>query len=645
MATADETNYLRNLFDALRDEPLSPTDSRYVSIYDRPVLAASAPIARLTRVIQFSSVGSAHLLVGARGVGKSTELRGLHRDLLSEGHVSLLVDVADRLDLASPIEVPEFFLHLTAAVGEHLLAEGVLTEAQFKGRYPAELRAVLEGAGGEEIPFTPLHPEARIGGGTRAAVDPSTRTRLLQRLRELERELLAGVRDFFRLCVFEVRRTRGIDARLVLLVDSLDHVRGTAATQAEVQASVERFLLAGALTLSEAGLHVVYTAPLWLQVRRASALRQFDGVESLAAIHVTRGDSGGAFAPGVEALRAVLAARGDINRLLGTSERVVTLIRQSGGLLRDLLALTREITIDAHRLPVSDQEVQRALAKARHWLQPLSDTDTRLLADIHRTKRLHTLDESRFEDVMRLLESHQVIAYRNGEEWYDVHPLIVEEVLARTKALSAEVPSPAAPPRPPLEGVVQFEALHVTGLRGFDAFELALSPRRADEGQWVVLLGENGVGKTTILRALVFALAEEAHASAALASSTVSFRRAPPERAAVELRASGHLYTAAVDVEADLEVVRQPPQSRAPVPFLVAYGCQRGSALGGPDRDLDFDPPHHIETLFQENHGALLHAESWLKSLRYAALDRDRPGGPGDPRRHAVGAPLDAPWR
>ncbi len=71
-----------------------------------------------------------------------------------------------------------------------------------------------------------------------------------------------------------------------------------------------------------------------------------------------------------------------------------------------------------------------------------------------------------------------------------------------------------------------------------------------------------------------------------------------------------------------------------PLPFAVAYGCRRGSVLGGPSRDVNVESPlAAVETLF-DDHVGLVHAETWLKERKLAATLN--PGSADDEFLNAV---------
>lgn len=161
----------------------------------------------------------------------------------------------------------------------------------------------------------------------------------------------------------------------------------------------------------------------------------------------------------------------------------------------------------------------------------------------------------------------------------------------------------------------------------FSELSITLPERASCVGGWTVLFGDNGVGKTTALRAIALACLDPAMATAVLAqmrnqTGVPMLRRStmtgevllqlPNGRLRVHLR-SGEDYESVVSVE-----------DGYPRPQLYAYGCSRGSVLGGPNRSLTLGPLADVNTLFEERQG-LIHGETWLKNRKLAALEH--PGG------------------
>ncbi len=199
------------------------------------------------------------------------------------------------------------------------------------------------------------------------------------------------------------------------------------------------------------------------------------------------------------------------------------------------------------------------------------------------------------------------------------------EILAKLAAngISWAVQPVSIPPEP-----VELRTLHLRSLRIFDDFALEIHPRSPDAGQWTVLLGDNGVGKTTILRALVFALADQrlANSFLQLGGPSAPFLRAGSGEALVDVSLGEERFRARIkrtreDIE---ELTKLDPEPALP---LYAYGCQRGTALGGPAREVEFKPLDDVRSLFDDA-GSLIHAETWLQGLRLAALESA--GGPAE---------------
>jgi hypothetical protein len=164
----------------------------------------------------------------------------------------------------------------------------------------------------------------------------------------------------------------------------------------------------------------------------------------LPAIKVQVKKDGSECAAGIDALKKVITARGDWMRLLGTPERLHSLIMSSGGHLRDLLRILAEIIRRADRLPVSDHSIESAVNQIKNESLPIADQDAVWLARIASTNRASLAVASQLPDLARFLDTHLVLCYRNGDEWYDVHPLIREEVEAQSLDVARRAAVPGA---------------------------------------------------------------------------------------------------------------------------------------------------------------------------------------------------------
>lgn len=176
------------------------------------------------------------------------------------------------------------------------------------------------------------------------------------------------------------------------------------------------------------------------------------------------------------------------------------------------------------------------------------------------------------------------------------------------------------------------QKLDFTNVRGFDALEFWLptgevAPPFArggipDAGQWTLLLGANGVGKTSILRALALALSPDEVIQALLGrlGSGAPMVRIGAANAIIRITCiGGALPRVELGSGETGDRLDMRGSGDVALPFVVAYGCRRGSVLGGPSRDVNVESPlSAVETLF-DDHAGLVHAETWLKERKLAA--------------------------
>ncbi len=202
----------------------------------------------------------------------------------------------------------------------------------------------------------------------------------------------------------------------------------------------------------------------------------------------------------------------------------------------------------------------------------------------------------------------------------------VEEGLRRRIAATGDMS--------PIEPVVLRELLF-EDLRCFEDFKLKFSTRPRKTGQWVLLLGDNGAGKSTLLRGIALAVMGSRRAEALIQfHDGQSLVRHESTRAAVTVKTQTH---GTGYFQTSLEPSRASTRDPGLAIPVFAYGCGRGSALGGPERSVEFTPLEAVRTLFSTD-ARLVHAETWLRRLELRALKSS--GGEGESFRDAVHATL-----
>jgi energy-coupling factor transporter ATP-binding protein EcfA2 len=177
----------------------------------------------------------------------------------------------------------------------------------------------------------------------------------------------------------------------------------------------------------------------------------------------------------------------------------------------------------------------------------------------------------------------------------------------------------------PADRAIHLRRIGVEDLRCFERVEVPLEPPEdPSKGQWLVLLGENGMGKTSILRALALALLPEDAARnhvyklserAGLIRKARDGRDIPAKLARIDVETGPGIATT-------LNIFQQRPRETLTIerplpqrPLVLGYGCRRGSALGDTRRESNPDYLLGTETLFDED-ARVIHADTWLRDIR-----------------------------
>ena len=418
----EENQFLKEFFNAVADRPLEPGDPRYVSLYDE-ALTDDDPVQQLARAVEWSTE-SVRLFSGYRGAGKSTELRRLKRQLEEAGHLVFLCDMEEYLNLSTEVEVSDFLMAVAGSFDDAI-----------RGKYESALKSSMNYWAGLPDLMTSLKIEGLSvsAAGFKASLksDPTFKSHLQQRMAGHLGAFVKHMRDF---CVSRVAALRshvGVrDRKVVLLLDSVEHIRGTFSNAESVQSSVENLFAGHAEKLRIPETHIVYTVPPYLKVRYPNISQLYDegALEVLPSFKLHEQD-GTPVESAYRAFEEVVGNRGDWQRLLGEDRSVLHgLIRNSGGHLRDLLRMLADVALRARTLPAGETAVAAATNQLKAEFLPIPNDDARWLAKISETHQAELQSLQELPSLARFFDTNLVLCYRNGDEWYDVHPLIDEQV-------------------------------------------------------------------------------------------------------------------------------------------------------------------------------------------------------------------------
>jgi hypothetical protein len=442
--TTEQRELLKSLYLRLADEALKPGNEFYEPIYGHD--GCEDPVALMQQHIEWSNTESVQMFSGFRGSGKTTELFRLKKNLEDKGYFVLYGDALKYLNPAQEIDITDLLIGLAGTFSDALEKAGVAGIAQ--DSYWDRLKNYLTTT---KVELGEVGLKAGADLKLNLETSPTFRQMLQQKLANRIGEIKRDVDLFFEDGVKAIRAKQGAGlAGIVFLFDQMEQIRGTLSNEQSVIHSVERLFSLHLKRLEIPYLHMVYTVPPWLkfvlpntvQIQMLPSIRQWNN-------DVARSE----YKPGRTALRSLVHRRfrdGDFEKFFGGKgpqhDRADKLIDVCGGHFRDLLILLREAVRRTPQLPVTEDAIQNAINAVRGNYLPIAIDDAKWLNEIEKVRGtvLPNTDPASVNRLTRFLDTHFVLYFTNGKEWYDIHPLIRDEVAEIVKRDAARKPAAKA---------------------------------------------------------------------------------------------------------------------------------------------------------------------------------------------------------
>ena len=443
MALTDEQKKLRKeIYQRLADHALEPGNPLYEPIYENT--GCEDPVSLLQDHIELSGVESFRLFSGFRGSGKTTELLRLKQRLERAGFLVLYADALEYINPSEPIDISDFLIALGGAFNDALLREDV-----FKNK-PIELAAntywqrIVNFLQNTTVDIKETNLKTSVTGPLSAGVDlklelktsPTFRQNVQRFLASRIGELRNEAHKFFEDAVKEIQDFYDEQKQVVFIFDSLEQLRGSLSNEKEVLQSVERLFANHLPMLKIPYVHALYTVPPWLKfvkigsdrINIIPSIRQWENDDCR-----TRWDAGcNSLTRFIRKRFGEVGYREFFGEGAEAKKKAEKLMEVCGGHFRDLLRLLRESVLRAETWPVSDEVLDRARTEVRGDFLPIASDDAAWLSRIAKSREcsLPSMEAPDVSRLTRFLDTHFVLYLRNGEEWYDIHPLIREEVQA-----------------------------------------------------------------------------------------------------------------------------------------------------------------------------------------------------------------------
>ena len=419
---------LKVFYNALNDKVLPPNDPFYLKEINERGVSGTDAVSEIAAEINYQESEGRCLFTGQRGTGKSTELLRLQSELEGSGVVTFYADLSEYILLTKPIEITDFLISMAGAFSDQLERDPRFGQRLGHRTYWERLSHFVE----SKVEFKEIGLKVEGIAELKASLknDPDFKQRMQQASRGHVARIVRDAHDFFIDAVAGMRTSTGTpDLKVALIVDSVERIRGVGDEAMQVYESVRNLFLAHAEHLRIPMLHVVFTVPPYLSILAAGAGALMGGatVRRLVSTHIFMDRSREVDPKGLELMRRVIAKRHLGWNKIFTSEALDQLAVSSGGDLREYFRLLRQClpsVRDDTQLPLSAAAIAHVEVSARAEMLPIPADQLDWLTKISTSHDTCLQADDKLPLLAHFLDNRLVLNYRNGSDWYDVHPLL-----------------------------------------------------------------------------------------------------------------------------------------------------------------------------------------------------------------------------
>lgn len=437
------------------EDSLPAGDPRYIDFDKDRLRGTDGDLVReLLDALELDNEPTRLLVSGHWGCGKTTELLRLRKELEDRNYWVVMIDSEAYLNLKVPATISDLWICIAAGFDAFLEVHEAL---------PADVRRLWDRVRAflERLKATEIGAHVGVDAGVVAGIDvraalkdaPDLREKLNEAIESRRPELVRECQNFVgeAIALLQKKERR---AGTVLILDSFEKLEGTFRNSDDVRRSAEE-LFDRDWRLLAAPCHAIYTVPLWLAFVEIGAKSELGRTRLLSMCKVAE-KSGEPYVKGIEALLDLVGKRMDMQQIFGDRARELLepLVRASGGYLRDLLRMMRDVLLRNARsedLPLPPTKVAQDVARviavySEQYKEALGGEHLELLARIALDHDLGGLTKEEKLQIADLFKHHFVQSYRNGERWFDLHPLVAESASVKA-AIGRETEARKQPPK------------------------------------------------------------------------------------------------------------------------------------------------------------------------------------------------------
>jgi hypothetical protein len=401
---------------------------------------AGDPVTQLAWQIRSVDGAAIYFFSGMIGAGKSTELMRLQKLLREDGHIAVYVDMARYINLGSPVGLVDLLMGIAGAFSDEVSKPELLgSDPAHRGYWERATAFLDSNVLPKELGFS---GEANVLGGklginlkTELDKNPTFKAKLQEVMSGMTGAFVDDVRAYIAEVSTKLKSKTVEGKQLILLLDSLERIQGAGTANDPVMASVRKLFRENLDQLYLPPLKIVYSIAPYLCKLEPNVFARIEAANicNLTCIPVYQRNSRAPRNEAVEQLTKLVAKRFPDWQKVLSSEQLKKIMLKSGGDLREFLLLLRTLVTRVATkydavLPVRDADVESAIVAVRRNKLPIPDSVRDRLRPIHENGQPKLHDENDVDGFVSDLNVKRVLMYRNGEEWYGVHPLLWEEV-------------------------------------------------------------------------------------------------------------------------------------------------------------------------------------------------------------------------
>jgi len=430
------------LIDAVRNlqpkEAIDSDDHRYVicsKVRGEEGIEVTKIEEAILRAIKADSKPKTYLFSGHSGSGKSTELKSLEKSLARKKLFTIKIDAMESLDIQDPNYIDILFavatqmekcmreasMPLSAKLMNNVKSwfDEVIYENSTDRNISAGLETGVEAS--VNLPFI-AKLMAKLSGQLKYS--SNERKTIRKRLEPAISELMNYINAMVGEAEKKLKAKKFLG--LVIIYDNLEKIKLSYPEGNSGHSTHETIFIDNAHHLSGIHCHKIYTVPLNLlySVEHARMVQLYDETYVLPMIKVCKDRSRNVSSDGMSVFLEVAKKRLKVDEIFTDEELIKEIALFSGGNVREFIRMLLYMveTAKLEALPFKKEDIQFTFRRIiRDYETSPTDDDFQLLAQIYKNFAI-----SNDPDHFRLLYNHCVLAYVNGEVWYDVHPALRE---------------------------------------------------------------------------------------------------------------------------------------------------------------------------------------------------------------------------